>query len=183
MAAIDPALEQEDVDWLTAFDEETIRREWAASANDGVALNSVVTEVKDGWQYMTANISFRTLQDLFDCGMIEDCHISLTRGPAGQYGFQQSISVSKMSESMPAGMNVNSLEPFITALFKDFRADIRFQAPGRILRSNADRTEGRRAIWTVRGSEPDFVTKLQDFDMRLMFDGKGMQIADAIMLR
>lgn len=183
MAALDPDLAQEDVDWLTAFDEEVIRKEWNKSVNEGVYLNNVVTELKNGWRIMRAEIGFDALQRLFDCGMIEDCHIALTRGPGGQYGFQQSIDVAKMSESLPAGLDLNTLQPLMSMMFKDFRADIRFNAPGAIIRSNADNVEGQSASWSVRGDQPDFVARLQDFDVRLMFDGKGMQIADALMLK
>lgn len=183
MAALDPELAQEDVDWLIAFDEEVIRREWNEAANDGVHLNNVVTELKDGWRSMKAEVGFQTLQQLFDCGMIDDCHVALSRGPDGQYGFQQSISMTKMSESLPAGMNLKTLKPIVSMLFQDFRADVRFTAPGAILRSNADSVEGQSATWSIRGDQPNFMAKLQDFDVRLMFDGKGMQIADALMLR
>jgi len=68
-------------------------------------------------------------------------------------------------------------------MFKDFRADIRFNAPGKIIRSNADKVEGRSALWSVRADQPGFMARLQDLDVRLMFDGTGMQIADAMMLK
>lgn len=183
MAALDPELAEEDVDWLTAFDEDVIRNEWNKTTTPGVSLNSVATELKNGWRTMRAEIGFNSLQRLFDCGMIEECHIALTRGPGGQYGFQQSINVAKMSESLPAGMDLNTLKPLVSMMFKDFRADIRFNAPGEILRSNADKVEGKSAMWSVRGDQPDFMAKLQEFDVRLMFDGKGMKIADALMLK
>ena len=183
MAAIDPSLAQEDVDWLTSFDEQAIRREWAKAANEGVHLKTVKTESSGGWRYMRAAITFKTLQHLLDCGMIREVTISLTRGPSGQYGFLQSIDTAKASKSLPPGMNLETMGPFLSHLFGDFRADFRVHSPGPIIRSNADRVEGRQAFWSVRGDQPDFLAKIENFNMRLLFDGKGMKIAEAEMMK
>jgi hypothetical protein len=179
MAAIDPSLAREDVDWLTAFDEQVIRREWEKVDHEGVTLQNVTTEPRDGWRYMTAHIHFVTLQKLFDCGMIKDCHVSLSRGPSGQYGFQESINVTRAMKSLPPGMNLDTMKPMLAMMMQDFHAEFSVEAPGRIIKSNADRTEGQKAIWEMSGKQADFITRLQDFDLRMMFDGRQLQIADA----
>jgi len=179
MAAIDPTLVKEDVDWLTAFDETVIRREWDKVDHEGVTLDQVKTELSGGWRYMTANINFENLQKLFDCGMIKDCHVALTRGPDGQYGFQQNINLNKSMKSLPPGMDLKTMGPMLAMLMQDFEAVLKVEAPGRIIRSNADRTEGRQAIWELNGKQTDLITRLQELDLRLMFEGKTLDIADA----
>jgi hypothetical protein len=179
MAAIDPSLVKEDVDWLTAFDETVIRREWEKVDHEGVTLDQVKTELSGGWRYMTANVSFVNLQKLFDCGMIKDCHVALTRGPGGQYGFQQNINLNKSMKSLPPGMDLKTMGPMLAMLMQDFDAVLKVEVPGRIIRSNADRTEGRQAIWEMNGKQPDLITRLQELDLRLMFEGKTLDIADA----
>ena len=179
MAAIDPSLAPADVDWLTAFDEDVIRREWDGVEHKGVELRTVKTHVENGWRFMTANIDFVTLQHLFDCGMIKDCHVALTRGPGGQYGFQQSVDVRKSMKSLPMGMDMASMQPMIAMMMKDFKGSFRVEAPGDILRTNADRTEGRAAIWEMNGTQADLVSRIQSLDFRVMFEGKNLQIADA----
>lgn len=179
MAAIDPTLVKEDVDWLTAFDEAVIRREWDKVAQEGVKLDRVVTESTNGWRLMTADIQFVDLQKLFDCGMIRDCHVSLTRGPDGQYGFQQSLTLAKSMKSLPPGIDLKTMGPMLAMMMQDFNAVFRVEAPGRIIRSNADRTEGRKAIWEMNGKQADVISRLQDLDLRMMFEGKKLSIPDA----
>jgi len=179
MAAIDPTLAPKDVDWLTAFDEDVIRREWDKVRQDGVDLRDVKTHVENGWRFMTADIHFVTLQQLFECGMIKDCHMALTRGPNGQYGFEQSVDLRKSMKSLPMGMDMASLQPMVTMMMKDFKASFRVETPGNILRTNADRTEGRQAIWEMNGTQTDLVKRIQNLDFRVMFEGKNLRIADA----
>ncbi len=179
MAALDPTLAPADVDWLTAFDEQVIRKEWEKVAQEGVQLRDVSTRLENGWRFMTADISFQTLQHLFNCGMIKDCHIALTRGPDGKYGYLQSINVRNSMKSLPKGMDMATLQPMLAMLLKDFRAEIRVKTPGDIVRTNADRTDGRQAIWLMNGTQPDLAARLQNLDLRLLFDGKYLHIADA----
>jgi len=179
MAAIDPSLAATDVDWLTAFDENVIRREWENMEHDGVKLDRVVTRTQDGWRYMQAEIQFVSLQHLLDCGMLADGHISLTRGPNGQYGYQQSIQAGRVMKSLPPGMEMEALQPMLAMMMRDFNASFSVQAPGRIIRSNAHRTEGSRVIWEFNGQQADVVEKLQNLDLRMMFDGRELKISDA----
>ena len=179
MAAIDPTLAPSDVDWLTAFDEKVIRAEWDKVAHEGVILRDVTTKLENGWRFMTANVHFDTLQQLFNCGMIKDCHIALTRGPNGQYGFLQSINAGNAAKSLPKGMDLTTLQPMLAMMLKDFKAEFRIEAPGEILRTNADRTEGRQAIWMMNGGQTDLAARIQNLNLRLMFDGKNLTIPDA----
>lgn len=184
MAALDPELVEDDVDWLTAFDEARVRKEWERHRSAGVTLNKVNTSLEDGWRIMRAELSFTSLQNLFDCGMIEQCHIALTRGPDGQYGFQQSIDLSDALQALPAGLDSSSLQGMASVLLGDFHAKFQVETPGPILKSNADRVEkNRRAVWEIEGSDPDALAKLQALDLRLMFDGRALAITDARMRR
>lgn len=179
MAAIDPSLAPTDVDWLTAFDESVIRSEWSKHQRAGVELTSVQTSLADGWRSMTADIRFDSLQQLFDCGMIKDCHIALTRGPSGQYGYQQSVDLKEASQSLPGGMDLKTLKPVFAMVMKDFKATFRVEVPGKIVRSNGDREEGRAAIWELNGEQEDLMERLQALDLRVMFMGEKLKLADA----
>lgn len=180
MASIDPSLAAENVNWLLAFDEETIRREWNRIPHEGVRLITVTTERLEGWRYMHADIGFQSLQKLIDCGMVSDCRISLTRGPNGQYGYLQSFDVKKAMKSLPPGMDIESLRPMVSMMMEDFRGEFIFTAPGRIMKSNADRVDGGlRATWVIKGTEPDILDRLEQFDLRLIFDGRNTSIGDA----
>lgn len=179
MAALDPSLAPSDVDWLTAFDSAVIRREWDKMDHDGVRLDDVVTETRDGWKYMKAKIAFESLQHLLDCGVLSDGHISLTRGPGGQFGYQQTFDIMGAAKSLPRGVDMATIQPVLTMMMRDFHARLAVQAPGNILRSNADRVEGRKAIWEYSGGQNDLMTRLQNIDIRMMFDGRGMTISDA----
>lgn len=183
VAAIDPDITAQDVDWLTSFDEKKIRAEWARHNNPGVTLKDVKTSAAGGWRMMRAEIQFKTLQHLLDCGMVRDCFIALTRGPGGQYGYQQSISTHRIMKSLPPGVDVEHLDLVAGALMEDFRAKFQVVVPGRIIRTNAQRVDGRRAIWEIHGSEPSVLQKIKDIDMRLMFEGRDLKIADARMGR
>lgn len=179
MAALDPTLVPESADWLTAFDEQVIRSEWEKAAEEGVQLHDVSTRLEGGWRFMTADIRFDSLQQLFNCGMIKDCHIALTRGPNGHYGYLQSISLQQAMKSLPKGMNMATLEPMLAMMLKDFKAEFRVRAPGDIVRTNADQTEGRQAVWRMNGTQADLVSRMQNLNLRLQFDGKNLQIPDA----
>lgn len=180
MAAIDPSLAAEDVDWLVAFDEKKIRSEWAKMNPEGVRLLGVSTEDRDGWRYMLADIRFDSLQKLIDSGMLSECQISLTGGPDGQYGFVQGFNLEKATKSLPPGMDISSLRPMMAMMMQDFRGEFTIQTPGRIIRSNADRTENNnKAIWAMNGNQAGLMDKLENFDLRLMFDGKHTTLQDA----
>jgi hypothetical protein len=77
------------------------------------------------------------------------------------------------------GMDMASMQPMIAMMMKDFKGSFRVEAPGDILRTNADRTEGRAAIWEMHGAQTDLVSRIQSLDFRVMFEGKNLQIADA----
>jgi hypothetical protein len=181
MALLDPSLAPADVDWMTAFDETIIRQEWDKMDYEGLALRSVQTELKEGWRFMRADIRFDTLQHVLDAGLYNEGHISLTRGPDGQYGYQQSLNLNRSMKALPPGMAMSGMESMLAMMLKDFHATISVEAPGDILRSNADRVEGRKAVWVLKGTDPKVVARIKDLDLRLMFEGRGVTIPDASM--
>jgi hypothetical protein len=180
MAALDPELAPEDVHWVTAFDEQAIRDAWAASTGPGVTLRDVRTGLEGAWRTMTAEIAFDSLQQLLDCGMVEECTITLTRGAGGQYGYVQAMELGASARSLPGGMDLETLKPMLNLIMKDFRATFRVETPGDIVRSNADREEGRAAVWEITGTQPDLYRRLQDgLLLRIQFAGSELQLADA----
>lgn len=179
MAAIDPDLAPADVDWLTSFDEEAIRREWKKNAGPGVHLAYVTTGMEGPWRMMTVRLRFDSLQQLFDCGMVEDCHIALTRGPSGHYGYLQTVSAGRAAKALPPGMTMEHAGPMAAMLLQGLDATFRVTTPGRILKSNADRVENTTATWRITDQTPDLLGRLQSMEFRMMFDGRGLTIADA----
>lgn len=179
MAAIDPSFSSSDADWLNSFDEDRIRREWDREHMEGVELVDVKTGLQEPWRILRARIRFQTLQHLLDAGVIQQCHIALARGDHGQYGYQQTLDLGGTLKNLPPGMDLATIQPLAALMLADLRATLHVQAPGSILRSNADRVEGRRATWEIKGTDEGSLERLQDLDMRLLFDGRALKIADA----
>ncbi|HMO52144.1 MAG TPA: hypothetical protein PKE26_12020 [Kiritimatiellia bacterium] len=181
VAALHPGVARADVAWLTSFDEEAIRQEWAQNAGPGVHLTGVRTELDQGWRFARVAVRFDTLQQLLDCGMIPHMQMVLSRGPQGQYGFQQSIDGRAWSRFLPERLDWSNLQPLAGLMMRDFEAIFRVEVPGPIRRSNADRVEGRRAIWELRGDQSDLMARLQYVDLRILFDGRDLKLAEAAM--
>jgi hypothetical protein len=178
MDALDPAAKPASGDWLNAFDEATIRREWSEGRYVGVELKSVFVRERDGWRFMEAEIGFDSLQHLIDTGLLGECHLSLSRGPDGQYGFLQEFDVAKAARSLPAGMDITSFRPMLGMMMSDFHADLNVSVPGRILRSNSKQVTGRTARWVFDGSEPGLIDRLEQTTLLVLFDGTGLQLAE-----
>jgi hypothetical protein len=159
------------------FSDEDVRNDFKEYERDGVALQSVKTETRDGWKIRRMVIRFQSLSGLARAGFLADRNISLVKDPRGNYVFtQQAGREDHLPPELAAltGISANSL---FSDMMKGFKAVIRVIPPGRILETNASETKNQTAAWTYDlDRDPDALQKAQNASLRIVFDGKGLNI-------
>lgn len=160
------------------FNDDDVRRDFKEYETDGVVLESVKTETRDGWRYRNLVIRFKNLEGLARTGFLSDQSISLTRDARGNYVFVQSAGPSG---TVPEGLPdlAETVDPIASPWLEGFRAVIRIRTPGRILETNAPDHDGQSAAWTFDlDSNPRALQEAQRLSMRVVFEGRGVKIAD-----
>lgn len=155
------------------FNDEDVRKDFREYEADGVVLESVKTETREGWRYRRMVIRFRDLAGLARTGFLSEHNVSLTRDAAGRYVFVQSAGSNGAAEDLPRA------DPALNAWLKGFRAVLRLRTPSRILETNAPEHNDRQATWTFDvDHDPEALQKAQRTSMRAVFEGQGVSIPD-----
>lgn len=158
------------------FDEAKVREEFEAEGLEGVELVSVKSESVDGWRFMEMQLAFDNLTALKQTNYFDDSELSLSKDAEGNYVLTQR-STDNASAGDTEDMDPQMLEQ-MGAMFAGMRIANRFVVPTEIVETNATNVDGRSAAWDYDiGEDPAILTKLQNFDMRVVFSSEGASIA------
>ncbi len=157
--------------------EAEIREEFKDYAGSGVTLESVKTETRGGWRYRTMVIRFKNLKGLADVGFLSDQNVALVKNEQGNYVLTQNVTSSAaQNQGLPEIGDVSS-DPVMAELMKGFRVVMRIKTPSPILETNAPRKTADTATWILDLQEdPKALDKAQRLSIRVVFDGKGVNI-------
>ncbi|MFH0880165.1 MAG: hypothetical protein V2A34_10675 [Lentisphaerota bacterium] len=152
--------------------EEEIRESFKDYGPLGVSLESVSRDEKDGWAYWHLSIHFNSLEGLSKSSLMASRMVSLTLNKDGNYVFQQATGYGPSETG--TGPAEQDLE---RQLMKGFRAVLRLKTPGPILESNASEQGRDEAAWIYDlEKDPDVLQKAGSATMRVVFDGKHLNI-------
>jgi hypothetical protein len=159
------------------FSDEDVRSDFKEFERDGVSLRSIKTETRDGWKFRRMGIRFKSLDGLARAGFLADRNISLAKDSRGNYVF---IQQAGRKGNLPPELAVfagTSDDSLFSDVMQGFKAVIRVKTPGRILETNAPEKRDRTAAWTYDlDRDPDALQKAQNASLRIVFDGKGLNI-------
>ena len=159
------------------FSDEDVRNDFKEFERDGVVLQSVKTETRDGWKFRRMVIRFKSLHSLAKAGFLADRNISLVKDSQGNYVFTQQVAREGNLPPELAALTGTSADSLFSDMMKGFKAVIRVKTPGRILETNAPEKKDRTAAWTYDlDRDPDALQKAQHASLRIVFDGKGLNI-------
>lgn len=159
------------------FTDQDIRDDFKEYEKDGVVLRSVQSETRNGWRSRRMLIGFKSLAGVAKTGFLANRDISLVKDANGNYVFTQKPG--------GAGNLPPELTPFAElkadSLFGDmmqgFKAVVRVRTPGPILETNAPQKKDREAAWTYDlDRDPQALQKVQEASLRIVFEGKGLDI-------
>lgn len=166
------------------FDEAAVREKFAADKPEGVELVSVSTETLDGWKYVDMKMTFTDLNALSKTEQFGDNDFSIAKGADGNYVIsQRAASEEDMAGAGGAPGGDDAMAEGTMAqmapMFAGLRMVTRVEVPGDIVETNATETEGRKASWVFDiDKDPAVLGKLQNANLKLVFKGDGVEIAD-----
>ena len=161
------------------FSDEDIRQDFKEYEPDGVTLESVRTEAREGWTFRHLVIRFRDLAGLARTGFLADRNFSLSRDAQGNCVLVQSTAGNGNVSEQVSALGGPEMESAMNSLMKGFRAVIRVKTPGKILETNAPEKSDCSATWTFDlEKDPEALEKVQQTSMRIVFEGKGVRIPD-----
>jgi hypothetical protein len=159
------------------FSDEDIRTDFKEFEQDGVVLQSIKTETRDSWKSRRMIIRFRSLAGLAKAGFLADRNLSLVKDSRGNYVFLQQGGRNGNLPPELAAWAKTSADSLLSDMMKGFKAVIRVKTPGRILETNASDKKDRTAMWTYDlDRDPNALQKAQWASLRVVFDGKGLNI-------
>lgn len=172
------ALVEEEVETPLNFDEKAIREDFEAYRPLGVTLDEVSIVDREGARHVDLHILFTSLKGLTETEFISDRSLTLRRiGPDAYELRQQAERPAELSSVLgdagPEG------EALLLQMLKGFRAVVRIEVPGTIQETNGQREGDRVSVWEFRVDEdPAALQRLQQFDLRLTFQGAGLNLPE-----
>jgi hypothetical protein len=161
------------------FNEEQIRKEFADYGAHGVTLESVTSEEKDGWKHIRIGVLFKDLAGLAKTELVADRALSLVKDQRGNYAFRQAAGERLLPGATGGGSEQQNASELLAGLLKGFRARVRMTVPRPIVESNAEKVDGRTALWEFDlEKDPRAIERLQKADMRVVFEGAGLELPE-----
>lgn len=167
---------QEEDSPLDMFKSEKVKKEFEELKDQGITLNSVNVEDKEGWKYVYIDFDFEDIGKLQSTDMFEDQPVTITRREDGNY-----VITAKMSKSeMGAGGEQNKEQmKAMLPMFKGLRIAMKFNTPGDIISTTAPIKEARSAQWVFDvDKDPDSFLEMDQTKMEIVFDGAGCTIPE-----
>jgi hypothetical protein len=159
------------------FSDQDIRDDFKEFERDGVVLQSVKSETRDGWKYRRMVINFRNLAGLAKAGFLADRNISLVKDARGNYVFTQQAGPEGNLPPELAAFSGTLADSLFSGMMQGFKAVMRIKTPGRILETNAPEKSERQARWLFDlERDPEALQKVQEASLRIVFEGKGLDI-------
>ena len=159
------------------FTDQDIRDDFKEFEKDGVVLQSIQSETRNGWKTRRLLIGFKSLAGVAKTGFLANRDISLVKDASGNYVFTQKAGGAGNLPPEIAAMTEPPADTLFSDMLQGFKAVLRVKTPGLILETNAPQKSGREAAWTFDiDRDPDALQKVQKTSLRIVFEGKGLDI-------
>jgi hypothetical protein len=127
---------------------------------------------------MTLRVGFRDLERLAQTDIFADHRFALARNQNMDYVLSFSSPVGRLIIPEDAASDPE-LAGVFKALTAGFLVNLRITVPGKVIETNAARTEGNAAIWTFDADEdPAVLEKIGGYVFNLVFDGQAANLKE-----
>jgi len=139
----------------------------------GIKTETLKVETRNAARTVKLKVTFASMDKLSKADFFPDYGFTLSRSPNETYTFFRAAGNPQASD---AGTGPSSL---VTPILNGFRVAMKVNTPGKILQSNASRKTLYNAAWVFDfEKDPNVLTTLQNQHMKIVFDGKGLQLPD-----
>jgi hypothetical protein len=163
------------------FDEQEIRKRFAASKAAGVELKDVQVVTKDGWRhaYITSTCRDLGATRQIPAGGGQDGSLGLSKDSDGNYVMVIAHpQFGRMSAGNSAADDVAEHQRARKAM-PGFRMSVTIAVPGDLVKTNAHKTSGRTASWVLDIEDEKFPQKCRALNrqgMSVTFEGDGLEL-------
>ncbi len=156
------------------FDEDEIAQDFKDLAEEGITLNSVDVEEKDGWKYVNVDFDFADIGKLDSTDMFDDNPITLAKNADGNYV----ITADMSGGDMGGDQNKEQMKAMLP-MFKGMRIAMKLKTPTDIISTTAPIKEKQSAQWVFDVDEdPDSFLNMSETKMEVVFKGAGVNIPE-----
>ncbi len=174
------------------MDQKKLENEFKKYEQHGVKLESITQCSREGWQYTTLEIGFKSLSNLAKTDFFSDQAfvlffpspvIALTKTKKGNYLFDLSAPEGERREETESALTNEETRELVDPLLEGFKIRFGISVPGKIISTNGTRDKERPATasWIYDYAEDrKAVIKVQEEHMQVIFSGKGLALAEVL---
>jgi hypothetical protein len=144
----------------------------------GISLLRLSINARNGWRLVEIRLSFSDINKLAQADFFPENGFSLTKRHDGSYLLYKPAAKprdTKVPDAIPYGKEL----AFIAPIMSGFAVNIKFETPGRVIDTNGLVKGLNNAEWKFDFDQnPDALTRLQQQDFRVIFDGKAIDLPD-----
>ncbi len=158
----------------------------APGGMQGVEIKDVRNETKGDWQhtYVTAHCKNLGAVGTMGGGTGGPSEFTLVKNADGNYVLR--MGGSKLSGMAAAGGGgdpeaAGQMGAMFKQMMAGFKMTVKYTLPGDVVKSNADKTDGRTVTWVLDADDADFMKKAEKLGkqgMRVVFEGDGLKLPE-----
>ncbi|MFH1038525.1 MAG: hypothetical protein V1789_07670 [PVC group bacterium] len=157
------------------FNEEKVKKEFAALKDKGITLKSVKTTTENGWKYMHVEFDFKDISQLNDADVMGDSPITIAKDAAGNYVITSKMTGEEMGAGDADAEQMKAMLPMLAGM----RMALKVTTPGKIISTTAPIKTADSAQWVFDiDKDPDSVMNMSKTKMEIVFDGTGCTIPE-----
>jgi hypothetical protein len=157
------------------FDEAKVRQKFKKYEAQGVHLDDVQSETRNGWRYMHLKVHFDNLAGLARTDLYDDRKLSLTKNPDGNY--RLAFGYGEGKEDAPETPDSPQMEQMMAAMMAGLHVATSVTVPGGILQTNAHQRNHNTASWDYDiDKDPKAMSKMKKEAPYVVFAGNGLEL-------
>jgi hypothetical protein len=157
------------------FDEAEVRSKFEALKEQGITLESVKSETKDGWKYMHIDFDFQDIARLNEAEVAGDSPISIAKNAEGNYVVTSKMGGGDMGMEDTDAEQIKAMLPMLAGM----RLALKVTIPTKIISTTAPVKTENSAEWVFDAdTDPDSILKMGQTKMEIVFEGAGVTIPE-----
>ena len=161
------------------FNEPQVRKDFAPYEADGIELEIVDITETGRDETMRLGFRFEDLDGLLGTPFFAQSTVSLRRDAHGDLVLTQTLSGAGPEWGPTIDLSMAETDAALREQLQGVVVEFQLVVPGAIRATNADRMDGRTAVWKFDPSiDRDALARAQQAQFRVVFDGSGSTMPD-----
>lgn len=161
------------------FDEKQVREDFAPYEAEGVELTFVDITATGRDETMRLGFRFDDLNGILRTPFFAQSTVSLRRDARGDLVLTQTLSGAGPEWGPVIDLSEEKSDAALREQLHGVIVEFRFVVPGAIRTANADRVDGRTAVWVFDPSvDPDALARARKAQFRIVFDGSDSSLPE-----